>query len=307
MSTYSPILRVEEIVTGDQAGAWGTTTNKNFQYIFENAIAGYQAISVNSTSHVLTYTYGPDTTPSLDQSVYAILKLNTGTVAANFSVYAPPVSKTYIIYNNTSYTATVYNSSVIGNTTAAGLGISIPAGLTSFIWSDGTNFYSVITGSSGNLNVSGNLTVGGTTTLTGLLTANGGATSTTITATTQFVGPGTGLTGTAASLTAGNATLAASATNIAGGGAKQMPFQSAVGTTSFVSAPTAAYQFLGFDGTNIVWGTPAAAGGAVVENGQTITSNYTMTTGYNGESVGPITVAAGVSITIPTGSRWAVF
>ena len=86
MSTYSPILRVEEIVTGDQAGAWGTTTNNNFQYIFENAIAGYQAISVNSTNHVLTYTYGPSTTASLDQSVYAILKLNTGTVAANFKI-----------------------------------------------------------------------------------------------------------------------------------------------------------------------------------------------------------------------------
>ena len=110
MSSYSPILRVEEIVTGDQAGQWGTTTNSNFQNIFENAIAGYQAISVNSTNHVLTYTYGPTTTPSLDQSIYAILKLNTGTVAANFNVYAPPVSKTYIIYNNTSYTATVYNS-----------------------------------------------------------------------------------------------------------------------------------------------------------------------------------------------------
>jgi len=31
-----------------------------------------------------------------------------------------------------------------------------------------------------------------------------------------------------------------------------------------------------------------------------------MTTGNNGESVGPITVASGVSVQIPSGSRWVI-
>jgi hypothetical protein len=52
--------------------------------------------------------------------------------------------------------------------------------------------------------------------------------------------------------------------------------------------------------------TGLVAGGVVYENGQTISSNYTMTTGSNGMSAGPITVATGVTVTIPTGSNWVI-
>ena len=54
-------------------------------------------------------------------------------------------------------------------------------------------------------------------------------------------GSGAGLTGTAASLTAGNATLAASATNIAGGGANQIPYNTGAGATSFLGSGTSGY------------------------------------------------------------------
>ena len=43
------------------------------------------------------------------------------------------------------------------------------------------------------------------------------------------------------------------------------------------------------------WGSiggGASAGGAIYENTDDITSNYTLTTGSNGMSVGPITIAA---------------
>ena len=46
--------------------------------------------------------------------------------------------------------------------------------------------------------------------------------------------------------------------------------------------------------------------GVVYENGQTISSNYTMTAGNNGISAGPITINTGVTVTIPTGSRWVI-
>jgi hypothetical protein len=71
-----------------------------------------------------------------------MLRLTTTTTAA-FAIYAPPVSKTYILYNNSGYTATIYNSTVIGNTTAAGTGIAIANGNKVLVWSDGTNFYEV--------------------------------------------------------------------------------------------------------------------------------------------------------------------
>ena len=140
-STYSSSLRVELIGSGDQAGTWGTTTDNNFAYIFDAAIAGYQAVTVTSTAQALTYVNGPTSTANLNQSVYAMLKFNSASAAT--AIYAPPVSKTYIIWNNSGYTITVYNSTVIGNTTAAGTGVAILTGNKVMIWSDGTNFYEV--------------------------------------------------------------------------------------------------------------------------------------------------------------------
>jgi hypothetical protein len=144
MSTYSPSLRVELITSGDQAGTWGNTTNDNFAYVFDAAIAGYQTVSVTSASQAFTYNNGPVSTASLNQSVYAMLRLTTTTGAA-FSVYAPPVSKQYIIWNNSGYAATIYNSTVIGNTTAAGTGVTIADGDRVLVWSNGTNFYEIKT------------------------------------------------------------------------------------------------------------------------------------------------------------------
>ena len=138
-SSYSSSLRVELIGSGDQAGTWGTTTDNNFAYIFDAAIAGYQAVTITSTAQALTYVNGPTSTAALNQAIYAILKLNSAAAAS--AIYAPPVSKQYIIWNNSSYTITIYNSTVIGNTTAAGAGIAIAAGDKVMVWSDGTNFY----------------------------------------------------------------------------------------------------------------------------------------------------------------------
>lgn len=65
--------------------------------------------------------------------------------------------------------------------------------------------------------------------------------------------------------------------------------------------------FEGYNGT--AWGSiggGASAGGAIYENTTTISSNYTLTTSTNGMSVGPITVASGVAVTVPSGQRWVV-
>ena len=45
---------------------------------------------------------------------------------------------------------------------------------------------------------------------------------------------------------------------------------------------------------------------AFIENDTTVTTNYTLTTGRNAFSVGPITVNSGVTVTVPTGKRWLV-
>lgn len=74
-----------------------------------------------------------------------------------------------------------------------------------------------------------------------------------------------------------------------------------------ISSP-ASGQALTYNGTNWVNSTPsgAVASGAIYENSQTISANYTLTSGKNGLSAGPITIASGVTVTVPSGSVWAI-
>lgn len=137
-STYSPDLRIELIGTGDQAGVWGATTNTNLGTLLENAIAGYTSVSISSADQALTVNNGAE-----DQARYATIALTTVT-SANFNVYIPPSSKVYVFFNSSSYTATIYCSTVAGNTTAAGTGIAIPTGKKMALWTDGTNVYQQI-------------------------------------------------------------------------------------------------------------------------------------------------------------------
>jgi hypothetical protein len=44
----------------------------------------------------------------------------------------------------------------------------------------------------------------------------------------------------------------------------------------------------------------------ILENQRTISSNYTITDGYNGLSVGPVTVNTNVTVTVGTDERWVV-
>ena len=53
-------------------------------------------------------------------------------------------------------------------------------------------------------------------------------------------------------------------------------------------------------------GSGTIVGGPIIENNQVISVNYTMTVGNNGESVGPMTVDSGVTVTIPADSRWVI-
>ena len=67
--------------------------------------------------------------------------------------------------------------------------------------------------------------------------------------------------------------------------------------------------FEGYDGS--AWGSLGGATGAggdavFYENDQTVDNDYTITSGRNAMSTGPITVSSGVSVTIPTGSVWVV-
>lgn len=68
-----------------------------------------------------------------------------------------------------------------------------------------------------------------------------------------------------------------------------------------------------FEGYNSsAWGQlggGATGGGSdqvFVENGQTVTTDYTITTNFNAMSTGPISIDEGITVTVPTNSVWVV-
>ena len=60
------------------------------------------------------------------------------------------------------------------------------------------------------------------------------------------------------------------------------------------------------DGSALTGVSSLKADGCVTENGQTISYNYTMTSGNSGISAGPITIANNKTVNIPTGSRYVI-
>jgi hypothetical protein len=50
----------------------------------------------------------------------------------------------------------------------------------------------------------------------------------------------------------------------------------------------------------------AVAGGSIYVNNDVISSNYTIASGQNGFSVGPMTISSGYAITVSSGQRWVI-
>lgn len=71
-------------------------------------------------------------------------------------------------------------------------------------------------------------------------------------------------------------------------------------------------KYLTTDGTDTSWGevnAGATGGGSdeiFWENGQNVTTNYTVSASTNSMSAGPITINSGVTVTVPSGSSWMV-
>jgi hypothetical protein len=179
-STYSTDLRLELIGSGEQSGVWGSTTNLNLGSLVEQAVAGVETIAITSANQALTAFFG-----AVDESRNAVVVLSSGAAA---NVYVPPVSKVYVVKNAGSFAITMFNSTVLGNTTAAGTGLTVAAGTTVSMFTDGTNF-SAAGLPAGATTGTGNAVFSASPTLTGTPlapTANAG-TNTTQIATTAFV------------------------------------------------------------------------------------------------------------------------
>ena len=91
--------------------------------------------------------------------------------------------------------------------------------------------------------------------------------------------------------------------NLPAGTTAQRTATPATGALRFNSTDAS---FEGYDGTE--WGSigGGAADGIFYENGQAVTSSYTVLATKNAMTAGPITINDGVTVTIETGGRWVV-
>ena len=66
-------------------------------------------------------------------------------------------------------------------------------------------------------------------------------------------------------------------------------------------------QIIQYDAASGKWKNSSALKTDVIKlNGQTISANYTVPSGYNGLSAGPVTIANNVTVTVTDGSVWSV-
>ena len=135
VSSYSTDLKLELMVTGENAGLWGDITNTNLN-ILQQAIAGYQELSIAGGAQTTALVFSNGV---LSNGKNAVIKL-TGTITGNQIVTIPDgIEKTYIINNGTTGAFTVQIKTVSGTgptfaTTDKGF---------KSVFSDGTNVVDV--------------------------------------------------------------------------------------------------------------------------------------------------------------------
>lgn len=162
-STYSPKLRFELVGAGEQAGLWGTTTNKNVGQLIEQAIAGVTTIDLSGLSGNYTLT-ALDGAP--DQSRSAVLQCN-GPASAAINLIIPTQTKLYVVRNDSGQSLTV-------KTTAQTGGVQLDDGEATLVFCNGTDaVLGLETAAAGTLGVDGGGT-GQSSFTAGVLASTGG-------------------------------------------------------------------------------------------------------------------------------------
>jgi len=76
------------------------------------------------------------------------------------------------------------------------------------------------------------------------------------------------------------------------------------GTASTIFTSSTKYTY--FPSTGTLTSQQVSASNGIFINNMTVSSSFTIPDGYSANSVGPVTVASGQTVTVPSGSRWVV-
>ena len=174
-SDYTDSFGIEEIGSGDQSGAWGTTTNYNWEIV--DRLASYTAVSISGSTHSLTVREAsPDSgTSNVQDGMYRVLKF-TGALGANNTVtIAPNSTKAYfIVINATTDSGSSGPYSVILSQ-GTGDNVTVPNGSSALVYCDGAGSGAAVVDALAKLYVSDQITIGDATAEDTKIVFNGNA------------------------------------------------------------------------------------------------------------------------------------
>ena len=160
-STYSTSLGIEKMATGDQSGAWGTTTNHNWDIL--DRISGYTTVAITTNADTATLTVreaSPGSgTENLQDGMYRVIKF-TGALDSTCTVtIAPNTAKMFfIIINATTDSGSSGPYSIILSQ-GSGANVTVANGKSSVVYCDGAGGGAAVTDALNDLQIGDDLSL----------------------------------------------------------------------------------------------------------------------------------------------------
>ena len=171
-SSYTTSYGLEKIGSGEQSGAWGTTTNHNIDIL--DRIASYTAVALSGTTHTLTVREASpgSGTENLQDGMYRVIKF-TGALGGDNTVTVAPntTASFFIVINATTDSGSSGPYSVILSQ-GSGANITVANGKSAIVYMDGAGSGAAVIDAVSNLalatiTASGDITSAGTVNVTG--------------------------------------------------------------------------------------------------------------------------------------------
>ena len=171
-SSYTTSFGIEKIGSGEQSGAWGTTTNHNLDIL--DRIASFKAVAISGSTHTLTVREAsPDSgTENLQDGMFRVIKF-TGALGANNTVtIAPNTTTAYFIFINATTDSGSSGPYSVILSQGSGANITVANGKSAIVFCDGAGSGAAVVDAVENLQLA-TLTASGDVTASGTFNALG--------------------------------------------------------------------------------------------------------------------------------------
>ena len=148
-SSYSSDLKLELMVTGENAGTWGDNTNNNLNLI-QQAIAGFEQVTLSSGGTLALVM----TDKTISNARNMVIKFATASIAASTICTIPDSIEKFYIFDATGLT----NPANLTIKTASGTGFTLDQAKIYAAYSDGTNLNEISLDTLGGTVAAANIT-----------------------------------------------------------------------------------------------------------------------------------------------------